>query len=333
MRTRTAALVLASALAAPCLAQDLVASQQPLAPFLGGWSVDGSWAGGSPINAKAVYSPGLQGQFLYANILSRDEEGTPYERYFTVLRQTDAGVACVDFVYDGSTNKVTLEPDGEGAWTSEWEMGDTTIAERLAFEGDDTLAWTVWSVEEDGERTQMLDDTWARIDPDSVEFPDRPTTLSGPIAAMNHFLGEWTIDATWADGSTLQARNVYTVGVNGKFLEAVTHANDNSQGEYARYFTVYAHDAESDRLIGHGFDFSGQYVPVEFELSDDGRILETETMMGEGPAAATLRQKLTFTSDDAYRWQVWMKPAGAPEFMPMMDGTWNRVIDESDAES
>jgi len=120
--------------------------------------------------------------------------------------------------------------------------------------------------------------------------------------------------------------------VNGRFLEAVTHANDNSQGEYARYFTVYAHDAEKDQLIGHGFDFSGQYVPVEFDLSEDGRTLETETKMDDGPAAATLRQKLSFSTDDAYRWQVWMKPAGAPEFMPMMDGTWHRVTDETSAE-
>ncbi|MFG0306809.1 MAG: hypothetical protein ACF8Q5_11410 [Phycisphaerales bacterium JB040] len=331
MHTRTVALVLASALAAPCVAQDLAASQRPIARLLGGWSVDGSWAGGAPMRAMAVYTPGIQGQFLYSNVLAHDEEGNPYERYFTVLRQTDAGVDCIDFVYDGTINEVTLEPAGEGAWTAEWPLDDSTIAERIAFDGDDSLDWTVWSVAEDGGRTLMLEDSWERIDPGSVEFPERPDALSGPVAAMSRFLGEWTIDADWADGSTLQARNVFTVGVNGKFLEAVTYANDNSQGEYARYFTVYAHDAETDRLVGHGFDFAGSYSPVAFELSEDGRVLETENPMGEGDSAPTLRQRLTFTSDDAYRWQVWMKPAGAPEFVPMMDGVWNRVIDGTHA--
>ncbi|MEO0484129.1 MAG: hypothetical protein AAF138_10965 [Planctomycetota bacterium] len=152
---------------------------------------------------------------------------------------------------------------------------------------------------------------------DGPELDDR-------FAAMAPLVGyEWTIDAKWADGTEIKARNQYRMGLNGQFVVADTFAADAGGPEYHRYHTIYTIDPRSRELIAHGFTFDGTAAVVEFELteSDDGdTVLQATT---ENPGGL-LRQSIEIEGD-RYVWNVWMQPAGMDEWMPMMtDGVWKR---------
>ena len=320
--TSTLTAVAALTLASLASAQPLADSQQPLAPFLGSWSTQSTGPESMPFHTTTHGTPGLGGQFVYLTT-TRDyvNVSEPDQTAFAILRHTNNGIQSVEFDNAGRVLVKAYQPDGRG-YTARWQTGDPTMLETIGLTEDGNFFRDLHTTS-----THLLYVESEPAEPDTITTPPTPDTLAEPVADLSRFLGEWTIDATWADGSTLQARNIFSVGLNGQFMEATTFANDNNQGEYARYFSVYAYDADADQFIGHGFDFAGTYAPVEFDLEDNGRIMTMENPMGGAENAPILRQRIEFTSDDTYRWQVWMQAPGTNTFAPMMDGTWHRVHD------
>jgi hypothetical protein len=154
----------------------------------------------------------------------------------------------------------------------------------------------------------------------------RPNELTGSIAKMAPFLGNWEIEAKWADGTPLWARNEYRVGIGGKFVEANTYSKDKEGNVYERYATVFGYDEKAKHYAAHGFTFDGSMKVTPFELSDDNGhlVYSSQWKVGEGDQATEFKQSVTFLDNDSYRWLVSSRKPNA-DWEPMMDGVWKRA--------
>ncbi len=141
-----------------------------------------------------------------------------------------------------------------------------------------------------------------------------------PLAPLAAFIGNWEINTTWADGTSLWSRNEFTVGLGGRFLEARTFAKDGDGDVYERYRTVYGVDPDTGELISYGFTNDGSVTIVDnMTVEEDGPALTSE-WSGNG---TTIRQTVRFTSADEYNWKVWMR--GDDDWTEIMNANWQRV--------
>lgn len=143
-----------------------------------------------------------------------------------------------------------------------------------------------------------------------------------PLWPLAWFIGQWEIDTTWSDGTPLRSRNVFTVGLGGRFLEAQTFAADGDGDMYERYRTIYAYDNETGQIVSYGFTYDGSVTIVDdMKLDEDGPALTSE-WSGDG---AAIRQTVKFLSPDEYNWKVWTRTDG--DWGLIMDANWHRVDD------
>lgn len=143
------------------------------------------------------------------------------------------------------------------------------------------------------------------------------------LAPLAGYLGNWEIEAKWADGSPLWSRNEFTVGLGGNFLVARTFVRDGDGEIYQRYLTYFGYDKESKKLVSHGFTNDGTITvvkPVEM-AGEPGRASLTSEWSGGGP---TVRQTVQLTSANHYSWKVWID-SGDGQWQKVMDGVWTRV--------
>lgn len=156
--------------------------------------------------------------------------------------------------------------------------------------------------------------------------PDRPDALvPGPLEPLNHFVGDWTIEATWAFGATLSARNQYRVGIGGSVLEARTIVSDNGGEPYERYHSFFMYDAVEKQHFSLGFDANGSFTRMEHTLDvvDGKPYMEFESTGADG---VQLRQTFEVVDQNATAWKVWtIDPQGNET--QIMDGTWKRDVE------
>jgi hypothetical protein len=125
------------------------------------------------------------------------------------------------------------------------------------------------------------------------------------LAGLDRFVGEWTVDGRWADGSSLHARSVYEWGLNKRILKARTYVKDGEK-EYQRYESVLAWHPDKKLLFEISFAFDGalsEYV-VETAGKDTLRIGWTP-FAADKPSRA--RQVIKFLDKDHFRWTVSLK--------------------------
>ena len=129
--------------AGPSLAPAL----EPIAFYLGSYTIDATWAFGGGLTARAFYTPGPCGMFVEADIYPSDNGGAFYHRYHSVIAyDPDAhAMTSYDFTFDGSVavTPITLRTeDGRTVADSTWPNG--AIREQLAQQPDGSLAWKAW---------------------------------------------------------------------------------------------------------------------------------------------------------------------------------------------
>ncbi|MEL7474061.1 MAG: hypothetical protein AAGK04_12155 [Planctomycetota bacterium] len=157
-----------------------------------------------------------------------------------------------------------------------------------------------------------------------VREEDAKPKLADRFEALAPLVGyEWHVNEKWADGTTLEAKTEYRVGMAGQFIVSDTWARDNGGEWYHRYHNIYVIDPNTGEHSSVGVTFDGTSSSVTFDVkkSDDGdTLIEYNSEMQGG----VLRQTLEIEQDQLL-WNVWMKPGGAPDFMPLMtDGVWRR---------
>lgn len=159
----------------------------------------------------------------------------------------------------------------------------------------------------------------------SQDLPKAPVKLvEGPMAKLAPILGTWEIDAEWANGSSLWARNEYKVGLGGKFVEAKTYAKNNSGVAYQRYLTVFGYDESSKEYTSWGFTYDGteKTVPISVEEKEGKMTLTSEWSQDE---STRIRQSVAIADgDNHYEWKVWQK-SESEDWIEIMNGKWKRV--------
>ncbi len=171
----------------------------------------------------------------------------------------------------------------------------------------------------------------ALADDAPLSAPPRPEHVAdGPLQALDYFIGDWVIDARWAWGDTLNARNEYRVGLGGNFVEVATIVRDNDGPVYERYFSVYAHDAATNQTTAIGFTHDGSVTNLPTEVRKEGDAIVILTDMTEG--GTRIRQRVKTDGPDAYTWKVWMTPAGSDAEQQIMEGVWRRVTDDAEGD-
>ena len=157
-----------------------------------------------------------------------------------------------------------------------------------------------------------------------------PAAETAPVEAfrdtLSPFIGTWEIDATWAWGETLEARNVYAWDLSEGLVLAHTQVKDGDGPWYNRYLTVFAPGDKPGELTTHTFVYDGtaRVGSMTVGESDDGNLLlATSWTMG----GSQIRQENELVDDNTMAWRVWMRQNDDAPWAQVMDDEWERVME------
>ena len=156
------------------------------------------------------------------------------------------------------------------------------------------------------------------------ESQAQTSPLTGtPLEPFIPFLGNWEVEAKWANGEPIWARNEYEIGLGGKFVFARTWTKDGSGEAYERYQTYFGVDPDSQRVKTWGFTYDGTFAMVEdYEVTNEGGKPSFTSVWASGPAE--IKQTVALIDAKSYAWKVWTRTAEGGEWQQIMDGVWKR---------
>ena len=161
-----------------------------------------------------------------------------------------------------------------------------------------------------------------------------PSTQPAPhsLDAIAWAVGDWKLDAKWANGNPLRATATYAWGPGRKSIVVHTFVESDKPGEppTLRDITIYA-VAEDGRLTQYTFPHNGAPRVIPAASTDDGSLLFAWTKPAAPGAEAAqsipLQHRYTRVSDDRLRWKATMQLKG--EWHTTVDGVWTRVARQS----
>ncbi len=142
----------------------------PLAQFLGTWTVEAEWSWGGTVKAINTFRPGIAGKFLEQSTHVSDNDGPMYERYRTVwsYNPEEDEIVAYSFDYEGNTNILPLKVeqiDGRTRIEARWSNDGTDLHQVNQMIDDDSYAWTVRgkpSAEPDAKWQTFMEGVWHR---------------------------------------------------------------------------------------------------------------------------------------------------------------------------
>lgn len=164
--------------------------------------------------------------------------------------------------------------------------------------------------------------TFGQATNEKTTASDVEPRLNENLKTLQPFVGTWVIDGKWSSGQPIWAKNVYTVGMDGNYLEARTYTKNPDGKVYQRYLTIWRWDKEKAKVVSHGFTHDGAYAELEPTVEmKDGKSTVTSVWTPEG-APAPIKQTVQMLDEKSYSWKVWSVVSGKEN--EMMDGVWNR---------
>jgi hypothetical protein len=140
------------------------------------------------------------------------------------------------------------------------------------------------------------------------------------MQALARFIGEWQVEGTWADGSKLQARGVYSWGLGKKILKAKTFVMDKGK-EYQRYDGVMAWHPDKKCLFQISFAFDGHISETVIEPKGDDTLQIGFTPFHRDQPGM-VRQVIKFKDKDHFVWTVTLKQG--EKWKQLIEATWAR---------
>jgi hypothetical protein len=181
MTNRTMLCALAIAMialgASPMIAADEKPARQPttttvelmslLRWAVGEWTLEGNWANGNSIRARAVYEAGPADAFVQVRTYVRDAEGREGLRDVVIYGLRDGKLVQWTFGQDGTVREVAATPTEDGSlffeWTKPGSNGKPAIELRQRFTRlpDDRLRWQTFMLSK-GEWHQVISGDFER---------------------------------------------------------------------------------------------------------------------------------------------------------------------------
>lgn len=147
----------------------------------------------------------------------------------------------------------------------------------------------------------------------------------GPAARLVG--GEWRIEAAWADGSPLKARQRSEWSLDGHCMRSRLWVTKPDGSEYQRYETLWKPAEPGKTLKSTTFAFNGAVTEATTMLEGDDTLV-IPPHGAPGGAAMEVRESLVFENADTMRWTVWAREdatTGEAGWKQMMAGEWKRV--------
>ena len=158
--------------------------------------------------------------------------------------------------------------------------------------------------------------------------PERSHSLKKELKSFEKYIGTWVIDGGWKNGDRLWAKNEYSVGMNGNFVEARTYAKNEHGKAYQRYLTIWRFNKDKGAVESHGFTYDGSVDVNETEIdgSGDGHpVFRSKWQQADG---SYIKQEVQLIDDLSYSWKVWTSGDGE-QWERIMDGVWKKQVKES----
>lgn len=154
-----------------------------------------------------------------------------------------------------------------------------------------------------------------------------PTTMPAEgrtlnLSAASFLVGDWTLDAKWANGSPLVARASYAFENDGVAIAGRTFVIDDRGAEKQRDLTIFGmKDGTLHQFVFHQ-DGSSRVTPAR--AGDGGAIVFEWVKPASAPGKADIpiRQVWTPIDADHWRWQSFSQLKG--EWHSSVNGVWTR---------
>jgi hypothetical protein len=143
-----------------------------------------------------------------------------------------------------------------------------------------------------------------------------------PLAPLERFAGEWTVNGKWNNGEELQARNVYEWGLGNKILTSKTFVKSD-KGEYQRYEGVMAWHPKKKSLFIISFAYDGNMTENVVEAKGDDTLLIGFSPFHTGEPSK-VRQTIQFKDKDHFTWKVELQSDKG--WQELIDATWVRKM-------
>ena len=147
-----------------------------------------------------------------------------------------------------------------------------------------------------------------------------PAPAGHDLSALERFIGEWTVDGTWSNGTPLHARSVYEWGLGKKIMTAKTFVKDGDK-EYQRYEGILAWHPERKSLFEISFGIDGSISEILIDRKNDDTLHFGWTAY-QADKPSRVRQVIQFTDKDHFRWTVTIKDGDG--WKQLIDATWKR---------
>jgi hypothetical protein len=148
---------------------------------------------------------------------------------------------------------------------------------------------------------------------------DKPAS-GDKMVGMGRFVGEWEVDAKWADGNRLQGRTVYAWSLGKKILTTKSFVGKGDK-EYQRYEGVMAWHPAKKSLFHISFAYDGAVSETIVENKDNDTI-QIGFKSFDPAKPSRVRQTIKFLGKDKFRWTVELKDGEG--WKQLIDATWKR---------
>lgn len=154
----------------------------------------------------------------------------------------------------------------------------------------------------------------------TIRAEDKPQAKENPLAPFERFIGTWTVEGKWSDGSELRARSVYDWGINNKVITAKTFVK-NKDTEYQRYEGVIGWNLANKKLYEISFAYDGSVSEVIIDVKDQDTLQIGYTPY-EKDQPSRVRQTLHFKDKDTFTWTVLLKEGHT--WKTLIEADWKR---------
>lgn len=156
------------ALAGLGAAPDARTEVQKFAPFLGEWTIHGTWSDGRPLVAHNVYAWTLNGTHLACQTWVG--EGAEKHMRYQSMMSYDAKHECLvtySFAVDGAVSAYRVETEDGKTFKFGFDPishDESRVRQTITFKSADEYQWIV-EVNADGAWKQIMDGVWKRDEP------------------------------------------------------------------------------------------------------------------------------------------------------------------------
>src|SRR5688572_22053245 len=302
-----------------------------MAPYIGGvWVVNGKWSDGNALEAHEIFEWGPGKRWITCKTSLHRPDGTRFQRYETVFGVQEGKLTTWGFTFNGKLDTNTWQVDGKRLHTASTTPGvdvksGSTLHQSIELIEPNSFRWIV-SQEANGEKKVLIDANWIRSN--SSDVTQKPITFGNqkhsddfkPLETIAKLEGTWMVDAKWADGRPMHARQTIEPSVGKRFYKSSTQVlKHDGSVDYDRYLIFYGVD--QGKLMSYRFvnDGSTNLAPLTV---DGNRMSGTRTMRGSDGKELKLQWSYEFPDPDTIHWHVWQD---GQSDKPLLDADWKRV--------